>query len=76
MLAPMRSLARRVLPALPALWVLAVSAHAQRTLSGAWQAGATTMDVAIESWGPDCGPRPQSTRSAGGGRVELQETGW
>jgi hypothetical protein len=75
MLAPMRSLTRRVVPALLALWVLAARAHAQSTLTGPWQAGATTMDVAIESWGPDCGPRPQSSRSAGGGKVQLQATG-
>lgn len=53
----------------------ATRVSAQETASGAWQAGATTMDVAVESWGPDCGPRPQSTRSAGGGRVEVQQTG-
>lgn len=49
--------------------------HAQASLSGTWRAGATSMKVAIESWGKDCGPRPQSTQSAGGGNVELQQRG-
>jgi len=49
-------------------------AHAQ-SLAGTWQAGATTMDVAIDSWGKDCGPRPQSTRSAGGGSVQVDQQG-
>ena len=68
----MRALTRRVV-----LAVLALSPALARAqdVSGGWQAGATTMDVAIESWGPDCGPRPQSTRSAGGGKVELQLSG-
>jgi hypothetical protein len=71
----MRVLSRGVVPVAVALWALATGARAQDNVSGAWQAGATTMDVAIESWGPDCGPRPQSTRSAGGGRVQVEVTG-
>ncbi|HMI92820.1 MAG TPA: hypothetical protein VK509_15705 [Polyangiales bacterium] len=78
----MRALNRRVLPVLAVLLVQVADARAQssaqskqESLAGAWQAGATTMDVAIQSWGPDCGPRPQSSRSAGGGRVEVEQTG-
>jgi len=58
-----------------ALLLAQASAQAQESLAGAWQAGATSMDVAVESWGKDCGPRPQSTRSAGGGSVQLEQQG-
>ncbi|MGD8858709.1 MAG: zinc ribbon domain-containing protein [Myxococcales bacterium] len=33
------------------------------------------MEVSIESWGPDCGPRPRSSRSRGGGRVTIEQDG-
>jgi hypothetical protein len=49
--------------------------HAQSTYAGAWQAGATSMDVAVESWGKDCGPRPTASRSAGGGTVQIEQQG-
>jgi hypothetical protein len=39
-----------------------------------WRAGTTQIDVAIESWGEDCGPRPQSSRSGGGGIVNIEQT--
>jgi hypothetical protein len=55
--------------------VRAQAARADDSLTGVWQAGATSMEVAIESWGKDCGPRPQSTRSAGGGSVRLEQSG-
>lgn len=53
------------------------SAQAQATgssiheLAGRWRAGTTTMDVRVESWGADCGPRPQSSRASGGGTVRV-----
>jgi hypothetical protein len=53
----------------------AASGHAQESLSGAWQAGATTVEVAVDSWGKDCGPRPESMRSAGGGSVKVEQLG-
>lgn len=46
---------------------------AQAGLSGSWRAGTTTMDVNVESWGADCGPRPKSSRSQGGGTVTVRE---
>src|SRR5262245_44367123 len=57
--------------------VLVTSApgRAQEALSGSWEAGATSMEVAIQSWGADCGPRPQSTQSAGGGNVQIEQHG-
>lgn len=51
-------------------------ARAQPTdasLSGTWRAGATNIEVAVESWGEDCGPRPESSRSAGGGIVNIEQ---
>jgi hypothetical protein len=53
----------------------AVSLAQGQSFAGNWQAGATAMDVAIKSWGQDCGPRPTSTRSAGGGRVLVEQDG-
>lgn len=52
----------------------AVSAHGQ-TVAGQWRAGTTTMDVTVTSWGPDCGPRPSSSHSAGGGLVRIEMSG-
>lgn len=49
--------------------------RAQVSYAGAWQAGATSMDVAVQSWGKDCGPRPTSTQSAGGGNVRIDSQG-
>jgi hypothetical protein len=65
----------RALCAFVVLFAHAPVARADESLAGAWQAGSTSMDVAVESWGKDCGPRPQSTRSAGGGSVQLEQAG-
>ena len=65
--------------ALLATWValrpVQVRADAPQSLTGTWQAGATSMQVTVESWGGDCGPQPQSSQSAGGGSVTLEQTG-
>ena len=61
--------------ALVSLLAPAAVTHAQTGLSGAWQAGATTVEVSIDSWGKDCGPRPEPMRSAGGGSVQVEEQG-
>jgi hypothetical protein len=45
------------------------------SLTGVWRAGATQIDVTVESWGADCGTRPQSSRSGGGGIVNIEQTG-
>jgi len=64
-----------------ALWALAVllnlglgswRAHAQ-SLAGSWRAGATSIKVDVESWGADCGARPASMRSKGGGVVSVEQ---
>ncbi len=47
----------------------------QTPLSGTWRTGASAIDVAVESWGADCGARPQAQRAAGGGVVGIVQTG-
>ena len=51
----------------------AAPVRAQGSVSGTWRAGATAIDVTIESWGTDCGPRPQSTRSTGSTLVNVEQ---
>lgn len=50
-------------------------AHADPPEPGTWRAGTTSTDVAIKSWGPDCGPAPRSATSPGGGTVRLHREG-
>jgi len=57
------------------LFCLLAVGHARADLSGTWRAGATAIDVSIESWGDDCGARPASTRSNGGGLVTVEQKG-
>jgi hypothetical protein len=69
-----RGLAFAALNVIALLLMRIAPAHAQgSSLSGSWRAGATAIDVTIESWGADCGPRPQSTRSSGGGIVNVDQ---
>jgi hypothetical protein len=58
-----------------ALLLGVTTAHAQSAseVAGTWRAGATSVDVMVESWGGDCGPRPQSTKSNGGGLVTVEQ---
>ena len=49
--------------------------RADDSVAGTWQAGASAMEVVVQSWGKDCGPQPRSTRSAGGGSVQLEQSG-
>ena len=55
--------------ALPAL-----GAEAQG-FEGTWRGGPVRMQVAIESWGRDCGPRPQSFTGEATGNVRISESG-
>jgi hypothetical protein len=52
---------------------LLASPCAAQSYDGVWRAGVTTMDVAVESWGGDCGPRPVTSRSEGGGNVQITQ---
>jgi len=52
---------------------LASGAHAQ--WAGTWNAGATRIQVSVESWGPDCGPRPRSATVPAAGQVRITESG-
>lgn len=65
------------LAALLLAWQLGteVSAQQQLDMTGTWRAGATAIEVSIESWGTDCGTRPTSTRSNGGGMVKVEQQG-
>lgn len=54
---------------------LAKAQSAPPQLAGSWRAGATVIEVQVESWGGDCGPRPQSSKSGGGGVVTLAQDG-
>ncbi|MCA9578470.1 MAG: zinc ribbon domain-containing protein [Myxococcales bacterium] len=42
--------------------------------TGAWQASPLSVRYALQSWGPDCGPRPGSS-SEPGGRVTISAEG-
>ena len=59
--------------ALGGLACLVGSAAAQASVTGNWRAGTTGIEVAVESWGSDCGPRPTSSRSGGGGVVTIEQ---
>jgi hypothetical protein len=50
-------------------------AHAQGTYDGQWRPGAQHVDVAIDSWGADCPPRPQSSSTPGGGPIHVAQSG-
>jgi hypothetical protein len=61
-----------------AFTLLAARTYAQAAppvMTGTWKAGATAINVAVESWGKDCGPPPQSSQSSGGGVVRVDQTG-
>jgi len=77
----MRTTARSLLAhscvslALFVVFAFAGSARADGPYEGAWRASATRVDVAVRSWGTDCGPRPQSFSSGGGGTVQVAQEG-
>lgn len=50
-------------------------ARADTDMAGSWTAGTTSMKVSIESWGTDCGQRPSSSKSSGGGTVTVTTSG-
>ncbi len=50
-------------------------ARADGPFDGTWQEGAMNIEVAVESWGGDCGPRPRSTTAGGGGSFPISQEG-
>ena len=75
---PLLARPNQLRPLLPLCLVLAYAvvplpARAQSAATGSWRAGATSVEVAVESWGGDCGPRPQSMKTPGGGLVEVEQ---
>lgn len=54
---------------------LAAPVRAEPPEAGTWKAGATSVTVEVERWDAPCGERPRSSRSAGGGTVQLRRDG-
>ncbi len=50
-------------------------ARADGPFEGDWRQGAMSIDVRVETWGPDCGPRPQSSTVPGRGAVAITQDG-
>jgi len=55
------------------LWAGAV--RADGPYEGQWREGPMNVRVTVQSWGPDCGPRPQSTTTSGGGVFRISQSG-
>jgi hypothetical protein len=58
-----------------ATFALAGRARAEGPFEGTWREGPLSIQVAVQSWGGDCGPRPQSTSAPGGGNFEITQSG-
>ncbi len=65
----------RALFAFGCVMIVAGAAAAQTSYEGTWTAGPTRVEVQIESWGPDCGPRPTSTTVPAAGPVRVTTDG-
>ena len=50
-------------------------ARADGPYEGTWREGPMSIDVAVTSWGGDCGPQPQSTSTPGGGTFQIAQEG-
>lgn len=66
---------RRTLPWLALSWLVAMPARADGPYEGQWREGPMNIRVSVESWGGDCGPRPQSTTTRGGGAFRVSQQG-
>lgn len=56
-------------------WLAATPARADGPYEGQWREGPMNIRVSVESWGGDCGPRPQSTTTRGGGAFRISQQG-
>ncbi|MGE0791529.1 MAG: hypothetical protein AB7S26_37990 [Sandaracinaceae bacterium] len=61
--------------ALTTLASLSATARADGPYEGTWREGPMSINVNVESWGSDCGPRPQSTTTTGGGTFRITQAG-
>ncbi len=52
-----------------------MKARADGPYEGDWRTGSMRIEVAVESWGGDCGPRPQSTTIPGGSLIRVTQSG-
>lgn len=50
-------------------------ARADGPYEGEWRQGAMSIDVRVETWGADCGPRPQSSTVPARGTVQVTQDG-
>lgn len=50
-------------------------ARADGPFEGDWRQGATSIDVQVQTWGADCGPRPQSSTVPARGTVHVTQDG-
>jgi hypothetical protein len=50
-------------------------ARADGPFDGTWREGPMNIQVTVQSWGGDCGPRPQSTSTQGGGQFRVSQDG-
>lgn len=53
----------------------AAPVRADGPYEGQWREGAMNIRVDLQSWGGDCGPRPQSTTVPGGGTFRISQSG-
>jgi hypothetical protein len=58
-----------------AILAIASPASADGPFQGSWREGPMTIQVDVQSWGGDCGPRPQSTSAPGGGTFNVSQEG-
>ena len=54
---------------------LAGAARADGPYEGQWREGPMSIQVTVQSWGGDCGPRPQATSTGGGGVFRVSQEG-
>jgi hypothetical protein len=66
----------RLLVGLLVLLVIASHAIAQTNYEGRWSAGPAEIRVSIQSWGPDCGKKPESGVKSAGGEVRVTQNGY
>jgi hypothetical protein len=73
----MLATARVALASIVALILLSPSmrARADGPFEGDWRQGPMQIDVRVETWGPDCGPRPQSSTAPARGTVHVTQDG-